>query len=63
MKKLLFFAALFYSSSVFAQPSPSGSPDVPIDGGVSLLVAAGIGYGAKKIKDARKKRKESELEN
>jgi len=23
--------------------------DVPLDGGLSLLVAAGIGYGAKKI--------------
>lgn len=32
--------------------------DVPVDGGVSLLVAAGVGYGAKKLKDARKKRKE-----
>lgn len=24
--------------------------DVPIDGGLSLLVAAGIGYGARKLK-------------
>ncbi len=24
--------------------------DVPVDGGLSLLVAAGIGYGAKKLK-------------
>ena len=31
---------------------PSGAP---IDGGISLLVAAGIGYGAKKVKEARKK--------
>jgi hypothetical protein len=28
--------------------------DVPIDGGLSLLVAAGVGYGAKKIRDKRK---------
>mgnify|MGYP000395053928 CR=1 FL=1 len=34
--------------------------DVPIDGGVSLLVAAGVGYGAKKWKDARKKKAELE---
>lgn len=32
--------------------------DVPIDGGVSLLVAAGVGYGAKKWNDARKKKEE-----
>jgi hypothetical protein len=32
-----------------------GSPEeqVPIDGGLSLLVAAGVGYGAKKMKDRK----------
>lgn len=30
---------------------------VPIDGGVSILVAAGIGYGIKKANDQRKKNK------
>jgi hypothetical protein len=34
---------------------PEGDPDVPIDGGVSLLVAAGVGYGIKKYRDQRKK--------
>jgi len=29
--------------------------DVPIDGGLSLLVAAGVGYGVKKTKERRKK--------
>lgn len=33
-----------------------GDPDVPIDGGLSLLVAAGVGYGTKKIKEKRIKR-------
>lgn len=28
--------------------------DVPVDGGLSLLVAAGIGYGIKKVKQSRK---------
>ncbi len=28
--------------------------DVPVDGGLSLLVAAGIGYGAKKLKSRKK---------
>jgi hypothetical protein len=27
----------------------------PIDGGLSLLIAAGVGYGAKKIKEKRNK--------
>lgn len=25
--------------------------DVPVDGGLTLLIAAGVGYGAKKIRD------------
>ena len=40
---------------VIAQPDPGGDPDVPIDGGLSLLLAAGVGYVAKKGYDARKK--------
>ncbi len=28
--------------------------DVPIDGGLSLLVAAGVGYGARKLKNRKK---------
>lgn len=38
-------------------PGPGGDPgtEVPFDGGVSLLVAAGVAYGAKKALDAKKK--------
>ncbi len=43
-----------------SQPFSGGSdPDsVPIDGGLSLLVAASVGYGAKKLKEKRQKCKE-----
>jgi hypothetical protein len=41
-------------STLMATPLPPGPSIVPIDGGVSLLVAACAGYGAKKIYDARK---------
>jgi preprotein translocase subunit SecY len=34
---------------------PGEDPDAPIDGGVTLLVAAGVGYGIKKVRDSRKK--------
>jgi hypothetical protein len=38
-------------------------PDtLPVDGGLSLLVAAGVGYGAKKVKEMRKKNKEVEAQ-
>lgn len=35
--------------------------DVPFDGGVSLLVAAAVGYGLKKVHDKRKGDKLAEL--
>ena len=39
-----------------AQPGfGDDTDDVPIDGGLSLLVAAGVGYGVKKMKQRTKK--------
>jgi len=36
--------------------NPGCGPDpCPIDGGISLLLAAGVGYGVKRYRDARKK--------
>lgn len=38
------------------------NPDnVPIDGGASLLVAAGVAYGLKKVYDKRKQNKEADV--
>ena len=43
---------------LFAQPGdPDANNTVPIDGGISLLAAAGLAYGAKKIVDKRKESK------
>lgn len=43
-----------------AQPDPCEDtpcePDAPIDGGLSLLLAAGVGYGLKKARDERKRK-------
>lgn len=36
-------------------PDEEEDPDVPVDGGLSLLIAGGIGYGAKKIYRSKKK--------
>lgn len=58
---LLFFISI--SITVFADPGggtggdPDGTPadtDIPIDGGLSLLLAAGAGYGLRKIAQKRK---------
>jgi hypothetical protein len=59
---VLVFGLSLLSVGVFAQDpgTPDGSTDpdaaVPIDGGISLLVAAGVGYGAKKINDRRNRK-------
>ena len=66
-RTLIILCVLTISSAIlFAQgppvpnpPAPAGSipgapVGIPVDGGITILVAAGIGFGAKKIKDARK---------
>lgn len=42
---------------------PPDPEDVPVDGGLCLLLAAGVGYGIKKYRDGRKKpaREEKEM--
>ena len=37
-----------------AQIDPGEDPDAPIDGGLSLFVAAGVAYGVKKARDHKK---------
>jgi hypothetical protein len=41
-------------SSSSGSPSCWPPPCVPIDGGITFLIAAGAAYGAKKIADSRK---------
>ncbi|MBI1193707.1 MAG: hypothetical protein GC205_11120 [Bacteroidetes bacterium] len=55
---LLGVLLLLGTQAVYAQigpPPPGGG--APVDGGASLLVAAGIAYGAKKLRDSRRNRK------
>lgn len=40
---------------------PPDPEDTPIDGGLSLLLAAGAAYGVKKYRDSRKKTDEEEV--
>lgn len=66
MKRKLFFTKcvltaillIMYIPTLLAQMpgDPGGDPDeIPIDGGIGLLIAAGVAYGAKKAYDKRKK--------
>ena len=44
-------------SVIMAQPN---LPGVPVDGGLSILLGAGVAYGAKKVFDKQKNDKENE---
>ncbi len=52
---LIMLLVLFVPMLLMAQSPVAGTdPDtVPIDGGLSLLIAAGVGYQAKKLKQRR----------
>jgi hypothetical protein len=60
---MMLFGILILSLSILPQfakaignpDDPGGDPDAPIDGGVGILVAAGVVYGIKKIREERKK--------
>jgi len=59
MAGVVVLMSLIHPSSGNAQVSDPGcdpgDPACPIDGGLSLLIAAGIGLGAKKAYDKKKK--------
>jgi len=54
---LIMFFCMAMPMIVLAQGPPDPN-DAPIDGGLSLLLAAGAAYGVKKYRDGRKKRGE-----
>jgi hypothetical protein len=63
MKSILLkisISALFVLGFVtvsLAQAPPPPPPGVPVDGGLGILAAAGIGYGAKKYRDYKKNKR------
>ena len=60
-KNILLTTAVMFataiSSALMATPVPPNPTVIPIDGGVSLLIAACAGYGVKKIYDVKKTKK------
>lgn len=62
IKYTLLLSSLLMQTICYAQLPPDGpdTVDVPIDGGLSLLLAAGVGYGVKKVRDQRKKKNDKD---
>jgi hypothetical protein len=65
MRKLkIFLFVVIISLLVFPLAGIAQGPvdpdDVPIDGGLSILAAAGAAYAVKKYRDGRKKKEEHE---
>ena len=52
MKKIIFVLLVFFISlNVYSQGEGGGpDPDIPIDGGIGILLGAGMLYAVKKIK-------------
>ena len=66
MKKVFlsfFFIVGLAAAGICSDPPPFNPGDptpIPVDGGVSLLLAAGAAYGIKKVRDSRKAKAEGE---
>lgn len=60
MKKLLLFVLLVgFAAAAHAQPgsggpTPGATTAVPIDGGASLLLAGGVAYGLRRLRQRRR---------
>ncbi len=51
---LAFILVPAFLNTALGQPPPPTPQSIPFDGGLSILIAAGIAYGAKKIHNAQK---------
>ncbi len=59
--KLIGLMSLFMVLSLPVKAQDDFDPpddDIPVDGGLSLLLAAGVGYGAKILRDNKKKKED-----
>jgi len=55
---LFIIVCLAFPLLSIGQPASTDPNDVPIDGGLSILLAAGAAYGVKKYRDNKKKDQE-----
>ncbi len=50
---LLIFLSVIATAQSNGPGLPGDDPDVPIDGGIGFLIAAGIVFGVKKIRETK----------
>ena len=53
--RLLISIVVIVLLPAIAHAQPPDFPNAPVDGGLSLLIAGGVGYGVKKIREQRNK--------
>jgi len=51
---IVFILAPTFVQTAIAQPPPPDPVPIPIDGGLGFLLAAGVGYAAKKLYSGKK---------
>jgi hypothetical protein len=62
----VFLAITYFVHSAPPPPPPANDPPcwpppcIPIDGGITMLMAAGAAYGAKKLYNSRKKKESAD---
>jgi hypothetical protein len=61
--RLLILVCVMVLPMIALAQGPPDPNDAPIDGGLSLLLAAGVGYGVKKYREGRKVAKEDNVES
>ncbi len=59
---LVLIISFFLPAITWAQGGglPPAPVDTPIDGGLSILIGAGVAYGLKKVRDQRKKNQQEQ---
>lgn len=51
---VIFMISPFFMELASAQPPPPPPQDIPLDGGLTLLIVTGIAYGARKMYKSQK---------
>ena len=51
---ILFMVIPTFLNTAMGQPPPPPPQDIPLDGGISLLLVAGVAYGVKRIHSSEK---------